>query len=247
MKDKWSKENLQEIVNSCYYQKEVLLNLGLRAGGNNGNTLKKYLKKYNINTDHFKSNYEKIIEISRSNKIDLDDILKENSDYNRGHLKERLYKEGLKIRECELCGQNEIWMGKRMSLILDHINGTHNDNRIQNLRIVCPNCNSTLPTHCGRNKSKNKLEKIETISKLIKEISNKSENEIFLKYGESYTVKKSIEDIKKLDILKNSDIDFSKFGWVSKAAKIIGIKDQAVNKWLKRMDPEFYKECFSRK
>ena len=41
-----------------------------------------------------------------------------------------------------------------MSLILDHINGVHNDNRLENLRIVCPNCNATLPTHCGRKKKK---------------------------------------------------------------------------------------------
>ena len=38
-----------------------------------------------------------------------------------------------------------------MSLILDHVNGVSNDNRIENLRIVCPNCAATLPTHCGRN------------------------------------------------------------------------------------------------
>jgi len=38
-----------------------------------------------------------------------------------------------------------------MTLILDHINGTHDDNRLENLRIVCPNCNATLPTHCGKN------------------------------------------------------------------------------------------------
>ena len=40
---------------------------------------------------------------------------------------------------------------KKMSLILDHINGIHNDNRIENLRIVCPNCNATLDTHAGKN------------------------------------------------------------------------------------------------
>lgn len=38
-----------------------------------------------------------------------------------------------------------------MSLILDHVNGIHDDNRLDNLRIVCPNCNATLPTHCGKN------------------------------------------------------------------------------------------------
>ena len=63
-------------------------------------------------------------------------------------MKNRLYDEGLKERKCELCGQDENWYGKKMSLILDHINGVNNDSRIENLRILCPNCNATLPTHC---------------------------------------------------------------------------------------------------
>jgi len=59
-----------------------------------------------------------------------------------------LYQEKLKNKVCELCGQDENWNGKKMSLILDHINGINNDNRLENLRIVCPNCNATLDTHC---------------------------------------------------------------------------------------------------
>src|SRR5207245_1335080 len=77
-------------------------------------------------------------------------ILVEGSSYNRGHLKERLFVEGIKARRCEMCGQDEEWNGRTMSLILDHISGVGNDNRIDNLRIVCPNCAATLDTHCGR-------------------------------------------------------------------------------------------------
>jgi hypothetical protein len=42
-------------------------------------------------------------------------------------------------------------MGRRMALILDHVNGNATDNRVENLQIVCPNCAATLDTHCGRN------------------------------------------------------------------------------------------------
>ena len=75
----------------------------------------------------------------------------ENSTYDRGKLKKRLFAQGLKQRVCELCGQGEIWNGRRMALVLDHINGVSNDHRLENLQIVCANCAATLETHCGRN------------------------------------------------------------------------------------------------
>ena len=74
-----------------------------------------------------------------------------DSTYSRNALKRRLYKAGVKRRACELCGQGELWRGREMALILDHANGVATDNRLENLRIVCPNCAATLPTHCGRN------------------------------------------------------------------------------------------------
>jgi hypothetical protein len=52
--------------------------------------------------------------------------------------------------------KGEIWQGRRMSLILDHSNGVADENRLTNLRIVCPNCAPTLDTHCGR---QNRLER----------------------------------------------------------------------------------------
>jgi 5-methylcytosine-specific restriction endonuclease McrA len=50
-----------------------------------------------------------------------------------------------------LCGQQPMWNGKQLVLILDHINGINNDNRLENLRLLCPNCNSQTPTFAGRN------------------------------------------------------------------------------------------------
>jgi 5-methylcytosine-specific restriction endonuclease McrA len=78
-----------------------------------------------------------------NNKRELDDILVEHSTYaNNPRLKERLIKEGLLENKCAICGNIGEWMGKALTLQLDHINGEHTDNRIENLRILCPNCHT---------------------------------------------------------------------------------------------------------
>ena len=74
-------------------------------------------------------------------KLPLDVVLTEDSNYNRTKLKDRLIQEGLKENKCEICGISE-WLEKPISLQLHHINGIHNDNRLSNLQLLCPNCHS---------------------------------------------------------------------------------------------------------
>lgn len=245
-KERWEQDTLRDLISKSKSLNEVLIKLGLVPGGHNNKTFKKYRDLYNIDTSHFSKCYDVISNLSRENKTNLSDILVENSGYNRTHLKKRLYEEGLRERKCEMCGQGEEWHGNRMSLILDHINGVRDDNRIENLRIVCPNCNSTLDTHCGKNKYNRKI-KLSDYESLSGELKTLTKFEIFKKYGETHNNKRMLLELEKLEHLKKSDIDFTKFGWVSKAAKIIGVKDQVVNRWIKRVDPEFYKSCFVRK
>jgi transposase-like protein len=140
---------VREAVARSLSYAETLRRLSMRAAGGNPRTLKKWLRIWGISTDHFDPNAAR--GWRRGRRIALEAVLVADSTYHRGHLKERLYEEGLKERRCELCGQDEIWRGTSMSLILDHANGKHNDNRIENLRIVCPNCAATFDTHCGRN------------------------------------------------------------------------------------------------
>jgi hypothetical protein len=109
---------------------------------------------WRIPTDHFDPGRARVEKFKRRRPVPLDVVLTTRSNYSRSALKRRLYEAGLKKRECEICGQGEKWRGVQMSLILDHVNGVPDDNRLENLRIVCPNCAATLETHCGR---KNRL------------------------------------------------------------------------------------------
>lgn len=82
----------------------------------------------------------------------LSSLLTENSSVQSYKLKKRLFEEGVKEAECELCGWAEVSSDGRVPVELDHINGVHSDNRLENLRILCPNCHSLQPTHRGKNK-----------------------------------------------------------------------------------------------
>lgn len=79
-------------------------------------------------------------------------IFTENSKYPRHSLKARILNDNLIVYVCGICGLGPIWNGKPMPLILDHINGINNDNRLENLRFVCSNCDSQLDTYKSKNR-----------------------------------------------------------------------------------------------
>jgi hypothetical protein len=142
-------EARQAVAVSLSYA-EALRWLGLRPNGGNHRLFRRYVDEiWRIPTDHFDPYRTQRLGFRRR-PAPLAEVLVEGSTYHRGKLKQRLYDEGIKRRLCELCGQGETWFGRPMSLILDHINGVGDDNRLENLRIVCANCAATLDTHCGR-------------------------------------------------------------------------------------------------
>jgi len=154
---RYTEHDARKAIASSSSYAEALRKVGLRPAGGNHRLFRRYVDEiWQIPTDHFDPARASLVGLvrTRPQRIPLDAILVEGSSYSRKALKRRLYESALKARRCELCEQGEDWNGSHMSLILDHINGVPDDNRIENLRIVCPNCAATLDTHCGR---KNKL------------------------------------------------------------------------------------------
>lgn len=80
-------------------------------------------------------------------------IFVENSNHPRHRVKERIIKENLLPYECSSCSNTGSWQNKKLVLQLDHINGVNNDNRIENLRFLCPNCHSQEDTYAAKNKT----------------------------------------------------------------------------------------------
>jgi hypothetical protein len=84
--------------------------------------------------------------------IDLNEVLEgKHPEYSRKRIKARLFANGLKEKQCECCG-NDTWNGEPIPLELDHIDGDRTNNRLENLKIICPNCHAQTETYRGKNK-----------------------------------------------------------------------------------------------
>jgi hypothetical protein len=147
---RYSEEAARDAIASSLSYAEALRRLGMCDRGGSWRVLQRWVAIWDIPTDHFDP-YARSAARAKERGRPLEALLVDGSTIGSSKLKQRLYDAGLKTPVCELCGQGEMWQGRRMSLILDHVNGKRADNRLANLRIVCPNCNATLDTHCGRN------------------------------------------------------------------------------------------------
>ena len=151
---KWTDEELVEAVKTSRSVRQVLQKLGLVEAGGNYTQVNYYLKKLEIDTSHFTGkgwNKGLFIPIKAQPLVELLVVGSRPQSYK---LKKRLFAEGIKKPICEMCGWSKSAIDGRIPVELDHINGDRFDNRIQNLRILCPNCHSLQSTHRGKNKKK---------------------------------------------------------------------------------------------
>lgn len=145
----WTDEMLIKAAHNSNSIADILRKLHISTYPGNYRTVKKYINLLKIDTSHFKPYINAIFKC----KIKTSDILVKGSSYHSYRLKNRLIKENLLDgTKCSICNKPPTWNNKPLILILDHINGDHFDNRLENLRLLCPNCNSQLDTNCGKNK-----------------------------------------------------------------------------------------------
>lgn len=174
------KDELQDLLDESDSIADVLKALGLKPFNGNHRTLNKRIEKDALSLDQLSRNRTaKRKSRVKKREIPLEDILVANSSYTWNRiLKKRLLENSLLEYKCSECNIVDTWNGKPISLQLDHINGTNNDNRLENLRLLCPNCHSQTETFCGKHKAKiNKCldcdKKISGLSKRCKRCASK--------------------------------------------------------------------------
>lgn len=149
----WSDEQLVAAVKVSYSYREVISILGLIPAGGNYAQVQTRIRVLGIETLHFRgSRWNTGKKYHTNSRPALEVLLNKGSSVQSYKLKRRLFEVSLKDERCELCGWAERASDGRVPVELDHINGDHSDNRLENLRILCPNCHSLQPTHRGKNK-----------------------------------------------------------------------------------------------
>lgn len=235
----YTKQKLEAVVKESLCKREVMNKLGLSSNGSGGyRSLNKALIQWKIDISHFKP--REAASLSRklnnnSSKYTLEELLKiwEYQIITSSKLKQRLYNQNILERICQLCGQGELWHGKVMSLRLDHINGNPLDNRLENLRIICPNCDATLDTYCGKNIKKKAIKKkCITCKEIIKDskakLRTRKHCNTCIETGK-YRIKTRIVKRPGYEQLKQ---EIEEDGY-SAIGRKYNVSDNAIRKWIK--------------
>ena len=236
MKHSYSIEDFKKAVEESFSIAQALTKLGLSPRGGNYRVFKKFEKLYGIDTSHFTGQGHLKGKTHKFNTTPLSEILVKDYEYNSNKLRKRLIIEGLKNHRCECCELSE-WLGEPIPLELDHIDGNHYNNMLENLKILCPNCHAKTPTYRGKNKKNKNSQTIKNKIQIIrtKKIHKCSSCEVELKtncktglcnscYSKS---QRKVERPSKEQLLQ--EVKESSYLAVGKK---YGVSDNSIRKWI---------------
>jgi 5-methylcytosine-specific restriction endonuclease McrA len=253
-----SDDQFAEIVKNSKSYKDVREYFGLNAPSNH-KTIKKRIEEMDLDTSHFLKCYEMTHLKTKLTKENFaSKWLQKNTEKSGTHIKKYLLKFKLLKYECNVCKNTGEHMGKPLSLQLDHINGVHNDNRLENLRFLCPNCHTQTKNWGSKNQKFQPLLSKKTTQYLADTLSY---NEIakdqnispsqFKKHLKFYGIEKYRSDKNTINTplrnknakLRNSKApnkeDLQKLVWekpTTEVAKMFNVSGKAVEKWCKSFD-----------
>ncbi len=153
----YDKEWLNELCKSSYSYAEVLRKAGRKQGGGSQATLRKKIEEFGIDISHFTGQRWQDSPNQQDNNpsrelYTLEQVFIQNSPVTQKVLRGYIERHKLLEYKCQTCGCDGHWQNGIIALEVDHINGENTDNRIENLRYLCPNCHALTETYRGRNK-----------------------------------------------------------------------------------------------
>lgn len=222
MKREYAIDKLIENADKCVNMLDLCHKIGIESvGGEDYKEIKQLAQELGI---ELKFSYKRNSMYKVYPKLKINEILVENSPYkNATSLKGRLIKEGLKEYRCERC-KNTKWEGAPIPLQIHHINGVHNDNRLENIQLLCPNCHSLTDTYAGKNANR------ENNTKYNKVLSRKYiKKDQWLELQE----KRWVSNHPSKETLCNI---FKEVGSFMGVGKLYNVSDNAIRKWFKHYD-----------
>jgi len=147
---KYTDAQFIDAVRQARSHRQVLNLLGLKEAGGNYATLKRRIKELGLDTSHWAGQaWNK--GVVRGPQLPVQDYLNNKRSIQTYKLKLRLLKAGIFEHKCYSCGLT-LWKGEPIPLELEHKNGNPQDNSLDNLTLLCPNCHALTTTYRGKNK-----------------------------------------------------------------------------------------------